>query len=84
MASGESLRRFLMSMVERLFLEHPASVDETYLEHFATASGFGWRMVLAGLACFVHGALPCCFSHTASDQIRALNREMEARRTGRR
>ena len=72
-----------MSMVDRLFLEHPASVDETYSQHLATASGFGGRMILAGLACMVHGLLPCLFSHTASDQIRALTREMDSRRAHR-
>lgn len=69
-----------MSIVNRLFLDHPASVDETYLEHMSTASGFGGRLILAGLACFVHAALPCCFTRTASNQIRALNHEMDSRR----
>lgn len=72
-----------MSMVDRLFLEHPASVDETYAQHLATATGFGGRMVLAGLACMIHGLLPCLFGHTASDQIRVLHREMESRRAHR-
>lgn len=72
-----------MSMVDRLFLDHPAALDETYGEHLATASGFGARLVLAGLACFIHGLLPRCFSHTASDEIRALSREMESRRADR-
>jgi hypothetical protein len=58
-------------------------VSESYGQHLATASGFGGRMILAGLACLIHGLLPCCFSHTASDQIRALNREVESRRAQR-
>ena len=69
-----------MTLVDRLFLDHPASVDETYVEHLSTASGFGARLILAGLACLVHGLAPCLCSHTASDEIRRLNREMEARR----
>ncbi|HEY1415871.1 MAG TPA: DUF6356 family protein [Caulobacteraceae bacterium] len=69
-----------MSFADRVFLDHPASVNETYAQHLATASGFGGRMILAGFACLFHGLLPCCFSHAASDQIRALNLEMGSRR----
>jgi hypothetical protein len=72
-----------MSIVNRLFLDHPASVDETYREHLGAASGYGTRLILAGLACFIHGLLPCCFTRTASDQIRMLNRDMDSRRAGR-
>ena len=45
-------------MMTRLFTEHPASVDETYLEYLATAFTFGVRMLVAGLACLVHAMLP--------------------------
>ena len=45
----------------RLFTDHPASVGESYAEHLVTASGFGLRMVLAGLACMVHALLPFLF-----------------------
>jgi hypothetical protein len=69
-----------MSIVNRLFLDHPASVDETYLEHLSTASAFGGRLVIAGLTCFVHALLPCCFTRTASNQIRTLVQEMDSRR----
>jgi hypothetical protein len=70
----------MMSIVNRLFLDHPASVEETYLEHLSSASGFGGRLILAGLACFLHGLLPCCFTRTASNQIRTLSQEMDSRR----
>lgn len=72
-----------MTIADRLFLAHPASVSETYGQHLAAASDFGGRLILAGIACLIHGLLPCCFSHTASDQIRALHREIESRRAPR-
>lgn len=50
----------------RLFTEHPASVGESYVEHFGMASGFGFRMILGGLACLVHGILPFLFTKTGS------------------
>jgi hypothetical protein len=60
----------------RAFSEHPASVGESYLEHLAHAVGFGARMVLAGIACVVHGVLPFLFVRTGSQAIRELNERM--------
>jgi hypothetical protein len=56
--------------------EHPASVGETYAQHLATASGFGTRMVLGGLACLVHGLLPFLFTRTGSTTIGILHERM--------
>jgi hypothetical protein len=46
-----------MALFRRLFIDHPASVSESYIEHLITASGFGTKMVLAGLACVTHGPI---------------------------
>ena len=67
----------------RALNKHPASVGETYGEHFVMASTFGFRMVFAGLACMVHGLLPFLFEHTGSRCIQELHGRMMARRTGR-
>ena len=32
------------------FTSHPATVGESYTEHLATATGFGGRMILAGMS----------------------------------
>lgn len=63
-----------------LFNTHPASVGESYGEHMVVASGFGLRMVLAGLACLVHGLLPFLFVRTGSDAIRDLHTRMVTNR----
>ncbi len=60
----------------RAFTAHPASVDESYGEHLVRAIGFGVRMVLAGLACLVHGFLPFLFVRTGSRAISELNERM--------
>jgi len=44
--------------MKRFFTEHPATVGETYAEHFAFAFGVGGRMVAGGLACMLHAVLP--------------------------
>ena len=60
----------------RAFTEHPASVGESYGEHMGQALCFGTRMVLAGLACLVHGVLPVLFVRTGSRTINELNERM--------
>ena len=67
-------------MFDKLFLEHPRSVDEGYFEHFFVAAGFGGRMFLASLACLVHAAIPGLFVRTGSTAIRELHDRMVANR----
>jgi hypothetical protein len=69
-----------MSLFRSLFMEHPASVDETYSEHFISALSFGARMVIAGIACMVHGLLPAVFVTRGSDTICALHERMVVKR----
>ena len=65
----------------KLFSEHPASVGESYGEHLVHASGFGFRMVLGGFACMVHGLLPFLFVRTGSQQITSLHSKMVTNRS---
>jgi len=65
-----------IDMFERLFLAHPRSVNETYFQHAATAAGFSMTLVVAGLACLVHAAIPALFTTTASRKIAALHEDM--------
>jgi len=66
--------------IQRLFTEHPASVDETYGEHFVMASSFGIRMILGGFACLIHGILPFLFVRTGSVQVSTLHERMVTKR----
>ncbi len=63
-------------MLKALFCAHPASVDETYLEHMAAAGGFALRLFVAALACLVHAALPFLFVKTGSGIIEELHDRM--------
>ena len=58
------------------FIDHPASVGETYGEHLVTATGFGLSMIFGGLACLVHGLLPFLFVRTGSRTIARLHERM--------
>ncbi len=53
-------------MIDRVFLDHPRSVDESYLQHMAFAGRFSWTLLLAAGAALVHAIIPCLFEKTAS------------------
>ena len=72
--------RSLISNVNRAFSDHPASVGESYSEHFVTAGGFGWALLKASFACFVHALLPFAFEKTGSKAITELHTRMISNR----
>ena len=72
--------RSLISTVNRAFAEHPASVGETYGEHFVVAGSFGWALFKASLACFVHAVLPFAFEKTGSKAISELHTRIVMKR----
>ncbi|MEM9579771.1 MAG: DUF6356 family protein [Pseudomonadota bacterium] len=59
-------------MIRRVFLDHPASVDETYLEHTAFALRFSARLLLAAGAALVHAFVPALCEKTASRIVAQL------------
>ncbi|MEE4162763.1 MAG: DUF6356 family protein [Woeseiaceae bacterium] len=64
------------------FSEHPASVGETYAEHFVQAMGFSLALLKAAGACAVHAVLPFAFEKTGSRHIEMLHRRMLTQRGG--
>ncbi|MCW5749081.1 MAG: hypothetical protein KIT36_23020 [Alphaproteobacteria bacterium] len=69
-----------MRRLSAAFVDHPATVGETYTQHMAMAFSFGGRMVLAGFACLLHGLLPFLFAKTGSGTIRVLYEQMVTHR----
>lgn len=59
-------------MFKRIFLDHPATVDETFLQHMAFALRFAGLLLAAGAAALVHAFIPCLFAKTASKIIATL------------
>lgn len=62
------------------FTQHPASVNETYLEHLGSSWSFGLRMIGGGIACWLHGLFPFLFGTTGSSTIRQLHERMVTHR----
>ncbi|WP_298677642.1 DUF6356 family protein [uncultured Lentibacter sp.] len=53
-------------MINKLFLSHPNSVNESYFEHMRFALGFSMWLSVAGLAALVHAFMPALCEKTAS------------------
>ena len=73
-------------MPRRLFLDHPASVGESYGQHLRVAGGFGLAMLAGALACFVHALVPAFFQRTGSSTVKRLHASLhrDPQREGRR
>lgn len=61
-----------MSKVLTLFTAHPASVDESFGEHFFFALKFAALLFAAAGAALVHAILPFMFEKTASKIVAKL------------
>ena len=69
-----------MTVWNRLFRDHPATVDETYGQHFMAAAGFGFRMIWGGIVCLVHAVIPGMYCTKASEIINELHDRMVTNR----
>ena len=61
------------------FTAHPASVDETYLEHARFAFRFSGVLFLASGAALLHAFFPFLCARTASQRVCGLADELRAR-----
>ena len=59
-------------MIKRVFLDHPASVDESYGEHFLFAMKFSGALFLAAFAALLHAFIPVACEKTASKKVAEL------------
>lgn len=59
--------------IKQHFTEHPASVGETYGEHFKVAAGFAGSLAIAAMAAALHAVVPSRCSKTASRRIIAMH-----------
>jgi hypothetical protein len=63
-------------MFKKLFIDHPVSVHETYLQHFFHAMRFSGKLFKAALACLIHGVVPGLCIKTGSRAITELHHSM--------
>lgn len=60
--------------------EHLDAVNETYLEHMTHAGGFGFKLIRAGVACWIHGLFPALCCTTGSKAVTELHDAMVVNR----
>jgi len=56
-----------------LFLEHPQQNNMTYCQHMKRAWYMAYKMLLAVVALFIHGLIPCVFETTGTDTVKDLS-----------
>lgn len=66
-------------MFQRIFLDHPATVDESFFQHMRFALSFALLLLAAGSAALVHAVIPCLFEKTAGNIVRKLHHRIENR-----
>ena len=62
--------------IRQHFTEHPASVGETYGEHFRVAAGFAGSLAIAAAAAAIHAVVPSRCAKTASSRIVTMHEQM--------
>lgn len=67
-------------MFRRLFLDHPATVGESFGEHFLVAGRFGAKMIVGGAGAVLHAFVPALCKTTGSSTVAQLHAEMVAKR----
>ena len=66
-------------MIRALFLHHPESVDETYVEHMKFAGTFAFWLVMAAGAALIHAVVPALCESTASRIVARLYKKTASR-----
>lgn len=67
------------SLIDRWFLAHPATVDETYFQHMRFALGFCFWLSVAAGAALIHAVIPAMCETTAGRILGKLTARMAAR-----
>ena len=67
---------------QRLFTDHPRTLQMSWLEHGAGAAKIGVVLIGAGAACLVHAVVPGWFTHTAGKTVSNIYGDMQRRKAG--
>lgn len=77
--SDASTQQKSRNPIATLFLDHPATVNETYFGHMRFAFGFAFWLGVAASAAVVHALIPALCETTASRILKRLHARMETR-----
>ena len=66
-------------LLRRIFLDHPATVQESYFGHMRFALWFCFWLIAAAGAALIHAFVPALCESTASSIIKRLHARIVAR-----
>ena len=66
--------------MSNLFIKHPKSAGETYLQHFFKALNFSGLLLSLSFKALVHSVSPFIYESAVSSRIKRLNEELEQRK----
>jgi hypothetical protein len=73
MSDATQQGKSIPSIIQTVFLDHPASVDETFWQHFRFALTFSFWLFVAAFAALIHALIPALCKTTGSDIIKRLH-----------
>jgi len=66
----------MMKFIETVFLAHPKSINETYLQHLGYTVKKAFLLIKTTVALMLHGLFPCIFETYARDKILEFSDEL--------
>ena len=72
----------MIRTLNRLFVDHPREVGESYFHHMAAAAGFSARLLRLSAIALLHALMPGLCKTTVSDAIRTMAIEIDGRADG--
>ena len=73
-------KRNLVQKITDIFVSHPKSCGESYFQHARAAGGYGFKLMVSGMAAIVHAILPFLFQTTASRTIEKIHADLARRK----
>lgn len=71
----------MIKFIETVFLAHPKSINETYLQHLGYTIKKACFLVKTAVALILHGLFPCIFETYTRDKVLKFSDELLNRST---
>ena len=66
----------MIRTLQRLFVDHPREVGESYFQHAGVATRMGWKLAKLSGCAFIHAVMPGAHKTTVSTTIKRMADDM--------